>query len=214
MATKKAKTPARPWTKGGKAKTAAKEGMKVMSGREAVAEAAKVQAIAQRKARNATPVIMPAPAGHPAAKLQAPLHPTDAELRRGRRQAQHEEARADAHEAGAKAATKAPAKQAPAKEAPAKEKAPKTLSARAQIAADAEAGKLPSPPNWEKRTHYKAQHAALVEMATKGDLKGLQGFEMPGAVTQLNRYRDLCVIALKAKGAQPARITPAKRRAR
>lgn len=210
MATK-AKTPAKPWTKNGKAK-AGKAGMTVMSGREATAAAAAKDAAARRKAsreaRNAAPTIMPAPAGHPAAK-QAPLHPTDAEMRRGRRQAQHEEARADAHEAG----TKAPAKQAPAK-APAKEKAPKALSARAQVAADAEAGKLPSPPNWEKRTHYKAQHAALVELATKGDLKGLQGFEMPGAMTQLNRYRDLCIIALKAKGAQPARIAPARRRAR
>jgi hypothetical protein len=215
MATKK--TPARPWTKNGKAKAAApqKPGMTISSGREAMAKAAKdaagarakASAVASRAIRNAAPIIMPAPAGHPAAKLS----PAAA----GAAAAKSDDAAREAlRKAGKKLPAtltgKAPAKAAAPAKAPAK---PKALGVRAQIEADAAAGKLPAAPDWTKRTHYRAQYAALVEAVKARDIKALEKLELPTCIGQLTRYRDLAVIALKANTAKPKAAAAAIKRA-
>jgi hypothetical protein len=104
------------------------------------------------------------------------------------------------------AGKKAPAKKAPADkaaagngtaQAPAKGK-------RAAIIAQANAGKLPPAPDWSRKTHYRAQHAALIELVKAGDVRALIKLELPTTITQLSRYRDLAVIALKARAGKAA----------
>lgn len=81
------------------------------------------------------------------------------------------------------------------------------LGKRAQIEADARAGKLPAPPDFSAATHtrFRNKLASVVELAKAGDLKGLQAFQInpvrssPKAIV---RYRDLCIVALEARAAQ------------
>lgn len=75
---------------------------------------------------------------------------------------------------------------------------------RAAIIAQANAGKLPPAPDWSRKTHYRAQHAALIELVKAGDVRGLIKLELPTTITQLSRYRDLAVIALKARAGKAA----------
>lgn len=85
-------------------------------------------------------------------------------------------------------------------------KAAKPLGQRAQIEADAAAGKLPAPVIFENATApdvYKKQAADLAALAKAGDLRGLKAAKIPSYnsyVRKLAVYRDLAVIALQAKG--------------
>jgi hypothetical protein len=104
------------------------------------------------------------------------------------------------------AGKKAPAKKAPADKAAAgngKAQAP-AKGKRAAIIAQANAGKLPPAPDWSRKTHYRAQHAALIELVKAGDVRALIKLELPTTITQLSRYRDLAVIALKARAGKAA----------
>jgi hypothetical protein len=78
---------------------------------------------------------------------------------------------------------------------------------RAAIEAAARTGKLPSPPDFSAATHarFRGKLAKLIELARAGDIGGLNAVEINPVSTSpkaLARYRDLCVLALRAK--QPA----------
>lgn len=80
----------------------------------------------------------------------------------------------------------------------------KKLGKRAQVQADALAGKLPIPPDFSADTHapYRKRLDALVTLAEGGDLKGLKAVEMlaPRSTSPkaLDRYRNLAIMALEA----------------
>jgi len=82
--------------------------------------------------------------------------------------------------------------------------APKrSLGKRAQIEADARAGKLPAPPDFSAATHarFRNKLASVVELAKAGDLNGLRAFQINPVSTSpkaIARYRDLCVMSLEA----------------
>jgi hypothetical protein len=81
------------------------------------------------------------------------------------------------------------------------------LGKRAQIEADARAGKLPEPPDFSAETHkrFRNKLAAVVDLANAADLKGLRAFEInpvSSSPKAIARYRDLCMIALEAQGVQ------------
>jgi hypothetical protein len=81
------------------------------------------------------------------------------------------------------------------------------LGKRAQIEADARAGKLPEPPDFSAATHtrFRNKLAAVVELANAADVKGLRGFEInpvSSSPKAIARYRDLCIVALEARAAQ------------
>ncbi|APF36730.1 hypothetical protein BOQ54_04815 [Chelatococcus daeguensis] len=76
---------------------------------------------------------------------------------------------------------------------------------RAQIEADARAGKLPEPPDFSAETHkrFRNKLAAVVALANAGDLNGLRAFQInpvSSSPKAIARYRDLCVMALEAQG--------------
>ena len=73
-----------------------------------------------------------------------------------------------------------------------------------RILTAANAGKLPEAPDWSKRTHYRAQYEALIELVKAKDIRGLERLALPTSITQLGRYRDLAVIALKARAGKAA----------
>lgn len=85
---------------------------------------------------------------------------------------------------------------------------PKATSAKAQRAADAAAGILPTPPDFSKPTHkpYRKRLEALVALVEAGDLAGLEAVQMipprSSSPKALHRYRDAAMIALKARAAQ------------
>jgi hypothetical protein len=90
--------------------------------------------------------------------------------------------------------------------APAK---PKTLGKRAQIEADAAAGKLPTPPDFSAETHarFRKRLAEIVGFAGAGDIKALKADTTePKSSSRiaLCRYRDLCIIALEARAGRKA----------
>lgn len=75
---------------------------------------------------------------------------------------------------------------------------------RAQIEADARAGKLPDPPDFSAKTHkrFRNKLAAVVALANAGDLNGLRAFQInpvSSSPKAIARYRDLCIIALEAR---------------
>jgi hypothetical protein len=75
---------------------------------------------------------------------------------------------------------------------------------RAQIEADARAGKLPEPPDFSAETHkrFRNKLAAVVELAKAGDLNGLRAFQInpvSSSPKAIARYRDLCIMALEAR---------------
>jgi hypothetical protein len=92
---------------------------------------------------------------------------------------------------------------APAKKAKAEPK-PAALGKRAQTLADAEAGKVPPPPDFSAPTHdgYRKRLEALVALVKARDLKGLKAVEMlkpyNSSTVALHRYRDLAMTALAA----------------
>lgn len=104
-------------------------------------------------------------------------------------------------------------KAAPAKrKAPARKKATaapvsdRPLGKRAQLVADAEAGKLPPAPDFSAATHapYRKKLTMLKTLVAAKNVRELKAFPINPTSTSpkaLARYRDLAVIALQAKGA-------------
>ena len=105
---------------------------------------------------------------------------------------------------------------AAAAKAPKPEKAPKAAKAtaapekskklgqRAQIVADAEAGKLPPIPDFSAETHtrFRPKLAELVALVKAKDVKGLKAYPINPISTSpkaMDRYRNLSVIALEAQ---------------
>lgn len=83
----------------------------------------------------------------------------------------------------------------------------KKLGKRAQIAADAAAGKLPSPPDFSAATHarFRDKLKELVAAAKAGDLEELK--KLKGKINPVStspkamlRYAELAIMALKAQG--------------
>jgi hypothetical protein len=75
---------------------------------------------------------------------------------------------------------------------------------RAQIEADARAGKLPEPPDFSAETHkrFRNKLATVIALANAGDLNGLRAFQInpvSSSPKAIKRYRDLCIIALEAR---------------
>lgn len=78
------------------------------------------------------------------------------------------------------------------------------LGKRAQMEADARAGKLPEPPDFSAETHkrFRNKLAAVVALAEAGDLEGLRAFHVnpvSSSPKAIKRYRDLCIMALEAR---------------
>lgn len=149
-----------------------------------------------------------------------------AQPKRGRKEAAAALAAAKAEARAAKAAKKAapPAAAAAPQGAQEATKGAKKAAAprapsgkRAAILAAAQAGKLPSPPDFSAETHkrFRPKLAELVAWAEAGDLKALRAWAYPGFMSTspkaMQRYRDLCIVALEAKpGAAPAAAPKAK----
>jgi hypothetical protein len=98
-----------------------------------------------------------------------------------------------------KAAKKSKAKKTAPKSAP-----KKNLGQRAAILAAAESGKLPAAPDFSAETHkrFRAKLAEVVALVKAGDIAKLQRYKINPVSTSpraIARYRDLAVIALKAK---------------
>jgi len=75
---------------------------------------------------------------------------------------------------------------------------------RAQIEADARAGKLPEPPDFSAETHkrFRNKLATVIALANAGDLNGLRAFQInpvSSSPKAIKRYRDLCIMALEAR---------------
>lgn len=94
-------------------------------------------------------------------------------------------------------------------EAPKPAKAPKKPKAkepgkRAAILAAAERGELPAAPDFSAETHkrFRPKLAQVVALAEAGDVAGLEAFEInpvSSSPKAIAKYRDLAVIALKAR---------------
>ncbi|WP_051332519.1 hypothetical protein [Cucumibacter marinus] len=85
-----------------------------------------------------------------------------------------------------------------------KDKPKKPLGKRAAILAAAQAGEMPTPPDFSAKTHtrFRPKLAQVVEMAEAGNLEGLKAFEInpiSSSPKAIAKYRDLCVIALEAQ---------------
>jgi hypothetical protein len=103
------------------------------------------------------------------------------------------------------AKTKAAKTTKPTKRAKAKA-APGPTGKRAAVLADAQAGKLPPPPDFSAPTHerYRDAAKALVELAKAGDIEGLKAAVIKpysSSPKAMAKYRDLAVIALEAHAA-------------
>lgn len=93
-------------------------------------------------------------------------------------------------------------------EKPAKEAAPKAERApagkRAEALASAQAGTLPTPPDFSAETHarFRKKLAELTALVDAGDIEALKAFPtnpISSSPKALDKYRNLAVIALEAK---------------
>ena len=78
------------------------------------------------------------------------------------------------------------------------------IGKRQAILDQAQAGALPTAPDFSKPTHarFRAKLAQIVALAEAGDIAALQGFEInpvSSSPKAMARYRDLCVIAITAR---------------
>jgi hypothetical protein len=85
----------------------------------------------------------------------------------------------------------------------------KALGKRAAVLAAAEAGKLPEPPDFSAATHarFRKKLDELVKLVKAGDIKALQAFKInpvSSSPKAMDKYRNLAVIALKARAAKKA----------
>ena len=82
---------------------------------------------------------------------------------------------------------------------------PAPLVGKRQVILDqAQAGALPTVPDFSKPTHarFRVKLAQIVALAEAGDIAGLQDFEInpvSSSPKAMARYRDLCVIAIAAR---------------
>lgn len=95
-------------------------------------------------------------------------------------------------------------KRAKAKKSTKAPKAAEALGKRAQMLADAEAGKIPAPPDFTSDTHarFRPKLEELVKLVKSGDIKALKAFHINPISTSpkaMDRYRNLAVIALTAR---------------
>ena len=79
------------------------------------------------------------------------------------------------------------------------------IGKRQAILDQAQTGALPQPPDFSKPTHarFRAKLAQIVALAEAGDIAALQAFEInpvSSSPKAMARYRDLCVIAITARG--------------
>ena len=104
------------------------------------------------------------------------------------------------------------AAQAPAPAAPIEPEAPVRSKRRArytELEAAAQKGEMPPVPDFSAPTHarFRGKLKTLIALAESGDTAGLQAVKINPISTSpkaMKRYRDLCVIALKAQD-EPAR---------
>jgi len=80
------------------------------------------------------------------------------------------------------------------------------IGKRQAILDQAQTGALPQPPDFSKPTHarFRAKLAQIVALAEAGDIAGLQAFginPVSSSPKAMARYRNLCVIAIKARSA-------------
>ena len=80
------------------------------------------------------------------------------------------------------------------------------IGKRKAILDQAQTGALPSAPDFSKPTHarFRAKLAQIVALAEAGDIAALRAFEInpvSSSPKAMARYRDLCVIAMKARSA-------------
>jgi len=85
-------------------------------------------------------------------------------------------------------------------------RAPKPPGKRAQAEADAAAGKLPQAPDFSAETHkrFRPRLEELQALIADADIAGLEAVKInpvSSSPKALARYRDLAVIALKARAA-------------
>ena len=78
------------------------------------------------------------------------------------------------------------------------------IGKRQAILDQAQTGALPLPPDFSKPTHarFRAKLAQIVALAEAGDIDGLRAFEInpvSSSPKAMDRYRDLCVIAITAR---------------
>ena len=78
------------------------------------------------------------------------------------------------------------------------------IGKRQAILDQAQAGALPTAPDFSKPTHarFRAKLAQIVAMAEAGNIAGLEAFEInpiSSSPKAMARYRDLCVIAITAR---------------
>jgi hypothetical protein len=78
------------------------------------------------------------------------------------------------------------------------------IGKRQAIRDQAQTGALPIAPDFSKPTHarFRAKLAQIVALAEAGDIAGLQAFEInpvSSSPKAMDRYRDLCVIAITAR---------------
>ena len=111
---------------------------------------------------------------------------------------------AKAKDRDAKAPKATPAVKAPAPAAAAE--APRYRGVWAEAAEAAARGKMPPAPDFTADTHkpYRAKLATLVALAKAKDAAGLDAVVInptSSSPKALARYRDLCLTALRAKGA-------------
>lgn len=83
------------------------------------------------------------------------------------------------------------------------------IGKRQAILDQAQAGALPTAPDFSKPTHarFRAKLAQIVALAEAGDIAALQAFEInpvSSSPKAMARYRDLCVIAISARSAVTA----------
>ncbi len=80
---------------------------------------------------------------------------------------------------------------------------------RQAIRDQAQSGALPQPPDFSKPTHarFRTKLTQIVALAEAGDIAALQAFEInpvSSSPKAMERYRDLCVIAITARSAVTA----------
>ena len=86
---------------------------------------------------------------------------------------------------------------------------PPVIGKRQAILDHAQAGALPTAPDFSKPTHarFRVKLAQIVALAEAGDIAALQAFEInpvSSSPKAMARYRDLCVMAITARMAEPA----------
>lgn len=83
------------------------------------------------------------------------------------------------------------------------------IGKRQAILDQAQAGALPTAPDFSKPTHarFRAKLAQIVALAEAGDIAALQAFEInlvSSSPKAMARYRDLCLIAIRGRSAVAA----------